>query len=82
MDGGLRLPMAIGADLNGRWWPGQPFKPRLKHPTQSQVVDGDTKVPDLKVCVQMQNSWLYTMAYIMLLTSCMPAQSSFPSHVY
>ena len=32
--------------------PRRPLRPRLKLPTQSQMAEGNLKVPDLKVCVQ------------------------------
>ena len=38
-DSGGQWPFGVG--LNGRKWPHQPFRPRLKCPIQSQVADSD-----------------------------------------
>ena len=43
----------LGLGLNGQVGHLRPVtSPWLKLPTQSQMVDSDIKVPDLKVCVQ------------------------------
>ena len=38
-DSGGRRPFVAG--LNGRRWPHWPFRPRPKHPTQSQVANSN-----------------------------------------
>ena len=44
--------LGLGLGLNGRHLLHWSFRPWLKLRTQSQMADGNLKVPDLKVCVQ------------------------------
>ena len=45
----LRWPTAIWGRPK---WPSRPYRPRLKPSSQSQMADGNPKVPDLKAGVQ------------------------------